>query len=134
MIEQRVALVTGGSRGIGRAICIELAKAGCAVMVNYHENLGAAEETRGLIEDIGAPVDLCQGDIAAKSHRDLIVDFTMRRFGRIDMLVNNAGVAPQVRMDILNTKESSFDNVVGTNLKAPYFLTQRVAREMIWRR
>lgn len=131
MIDQKVALVTGGSRGIGRATSIELARCGYAVLVNYHENLGAAEDVRNEIEKIGAPVEVCQADITARSHRDLLVEFTMEHFGRIDLLVNNAGIAPKVRADILETEEKSFDHTLNANLRAPYFLTQRVAREMI---
>ncbi len=131
MIEQKVALVTGGSRGIGRAICLELANAGYAVLVNFNENLGAAEEIHQKIEEIGTPVEICQADVTARSHRDLLVQFTMERFGRIDLLVNNAGIAPKVRKDILETEEESYDIVLQANLRAPYFLTQCVAREMI---
>lgn len=131
MIEQKVALVTGGSRGIGRAICIELARAGYAVIINFHNDLGAAEKTREEVETLGVPADICQGDISAASHRDLIVTFSMERFGRIDLLVNNAGIAPKVRTDILETDEKSFDRILNVNLKAPYFLTQRVANEMV---
>lgn len=131
MIEQKVALVTGGSRGIGRAICLELASHGYAILVNFHENLGAATSTRQEIEKIGVPVEICQADVSAKSHRDLLVQFTMERFGRIDLLVNNAGIAPAVRKDILETDEESYDAVLDANLKGPYFLTQRVARRMI---
>ncbi|MCO6438234.1 MAG: 3-ketoacyl-ACP reductase [Phycisphaerae bacterium] len=131
MIKEKVALVTGGSRGIGRAICIELARAGYAVVINFHNDLGAAERTREQVEATGVPVDICQGDIAAKSHRDLIVAFAMERFGRIDLLVNNAGIAPKVRMDILETDEKSYDRILNVNLRAPYFMTQRVANEMI---
>ncbi len=131
MIEQKVALITGGSRGIGRAICMELAGAGYAILVNFNENLAAAEETRKAVEQLGAPAEICQADVTARSHRDLLVQFTMERFGRIDLLVNNAGIAPKVRKDILETEEDSFDAVLGANLRAPYFLTQRVARRMI---
>lgn len=131
MVNQKVALVTGGSRGIGRAICLELARAGFAVGVNYRENFGAAEQAKELLEEIGASVELCQGDVSARSHRDLMVSHIMERFGRIDMLVNNAGTAPEVRKDILETDERVFDRILKTNLKAPYFLTQRVANEMI---
>lgn len=130
MTDRKVALVTGGSRGIGRGICVELAKAGYAVMINYLENLGAAEETRQLVEDAGAQAEICQGDISAASHRDLIVEFTLEQFGRIDLLVNNAGIAAQ-RKDILETDEAAFDHVLNINLRAPYFFTQRVAREMV---
>ena len=131
MIDQKVALVTGGSRGIGRAISLELASAGYAVLINFNENLDAAEETRLTVEQLGAPVDICQADITAKSHRDLLVAFTMERFGRIDLFISNAGRAPSVRKDILDTEEESFDTILDANLRAPYFLTQRVAREMI---
>ncbi|MGB0715606.1 MAG: 3-ketoacyl-ACP reductase [Phycisphaerae bacterium] len=131
MSNQKVALVTGGSRGIGRAISQELANEGYVVVINYHENLAAAELARTMIEENGGKVDLCQGDISAKSHRDLIVSNVMERFGRIDFLVNNAGIAPSERMDILETDEASFDNVLNVNLKAPYYMTQRVAREMV---
>ena len=131
MIEQKVALVTGGSRGIGRAICVELAKVGYAVMVNFNEDDSAASQTRQLVEELEVPADVCQGDIAAKSHRDLLVTFTLERFGRIDLLVNNAGIAPEVRKDILETEEKTFDEILNTNLRAPYFLTQRVARDMV---
>lgn len=131
MIENKVALVTGGSRGIGRATCVELARAGYAVLINYHENLGAAEETKGLVEAEGVPAEVCQADVAAASHRELLVSYTMERFGRIDLLVNCAGIGPAVRKDILETEEKVFDRVLATNLKAPYFLTQQVARVMI---
>jgi NAD(P)-dependent dehydrogenase (short-subunit alcohol dehydrogenase family) len=131
MIEQKVALVTGGSRGIGRAICLELAKIGHAILINFNENLGAAEEVREAVEKFGVPVDICQADVSAKAHRDLLVEYAMERFGRIDLLVNSAGIAPKVRMDILETDEASFDRIMNTNLRAPYFLTGRVAREMI---
>ena len=131
MSDQKIALVTGGSRGIGRAICIELANAGYGVLINYYENVGAAEQVRQQVEAIGMPADICQGDISAKSHRDLVVSYTMERFGRIDLLVNNAGIGPSVRKDILETEEEAFDAILRTNLHGPYFFTQRVARQMI---
>ena len=131
MAEQKIALVTGGSRGIGRGICLELARVGYAVVVNFNENLGAAEETRAEVEKLGAACEICQADVTARSNRDLLVDFTIERFGRIDLLVNNAGIAPPVRKDILETEEESYDRIMNANLRAPYFLTQRVANEMI---
>lgn len=131
MVEQKVALVTGGSRGIGRATCIELARCGYTVVINFNENLSAAETTRQHIENLGGVAETCQADVSARSHRDLLVEFTMERHGRIDLLVNNAGIAPSVRKDILETEEKSFDAILRTNLRAPYFLTQRVARQMI---
>ena len=131
MIDKKVALVTGGSRGIGRAICHELAKSGYALLINFHENDSAAEEVRQFAESEGVPAEVCQGDISAKSHRDLIVGFTMEKFGRIDLLVNNAGIAPAERKDILETDLETFNTILDTNLRAPYFFTQRVANEMI---
>lgn len=131
MTDHKIALITGGSRGIGRAISLELAEAGYGILINYRENLDAAEEVRRLVEEIGVPVDICQGDIAAKSHRDLVVSYAMERFGRIDLLVNNAGIGPSVRKDILETDEETFDAILRTNLHGPYFFTQRVAGQMI---
>jgi len=131
MADRKVALVTGGSRGIGRAICVELAKSDYAVALNYHENIGAAEQTKALVEQAGSQAEVIQGDITAKAQRDLIVATTMERFGRIDLLVNNAGAAPAQRKDILETEEASYDRILDINLRAPYFMTQRVANEMI---
>ena len=70
MIKHKVVLVTGGSRGIGRAICLEVAKVGYAVLINFNENLGAAKEAREMVEAIGVPVDICQADVTSKSDRD----------------------------------------------------------------
>jgi NAD(P)-dependent dehydrogenase (short-subunit alcohol dehydrogenase family) len=131
MIEQRVALVTGGSRGIGRAISLALAEEHFAVMVNYNENLDAANETKGQIEANGGTAEVCLGNIAAKSHRDLLVEHTMGTFGRIDLLVNNAGIAHPAPGDLLESKDEVYDQVMDTNLKGPFFLTCNVARAMI---
>lgn len=126
-----VALVTGGSRGIGRAICVELARAQYDIVINFNENFGAAEETRGLVEEHGVTGEVCQADITSKTDRELLVEFSHERFGRIDLLVNNAGIAPPVRQDILETTEESYDRIMNGNLRAPYFLTQGVARQMV---
>lgn len=131
MVDTPVALVTGGSRGIGRAISIELARAGYAVLVNYNTNLDAAEETRGEIEKVGGTAEICPADISQAAHRDSLLDFTLETFGRIDLLVNNAGIAPPRRLDVLETTEENFDRVLDTNLKGPFFLTQRVAQIFI---
>jgi len=131
MTDKPVALVTGGSRGIGRGICVELAKAGYAILVNYNTNLDAAEEARTAIERVGGVAELCPADIGDTSHRDSLLDYTLETFGRIDLLVNNAGMAPPKRLDLLETTEDNFDRVLDTNLKGPFFLTQRVAGIMI---
>jgi NAD(P)-dependent dehydrogenase (short-subunit alcohol dehydrogenase family) len=108
-----------------------LARNGHAILINFQSNLGSAEDTREQVEALNVPAEICQGDIAVASDRELIVAFALERFGRIDLLVNNAGIAPPVRKDVLETEEESFDRILQTNLRAPYFLTQRVARVMI---
>jgi 3-oxoacyl-[acyl-carrier protein] reductase len=129
--DRRVGLVTGGSRGIGRAICIALAREGYAVMINYNENLGAATDTREQIERAGGVADICAGDIGAKSHRDLLVENTLDTFGRIDLLVNNAGIAEPDPQDLLEAREESYNKVMNVNLKGPFFLTRTVAQRMV---
>ena len=134
---QRVALVTGASRGIGRAIAIELARLGYDVMINYVSNLAAAEQARNatqLAGTEGTRVALCQGDVANGSDRQRLLDTTRSEFGRLDLLVNNAGIAPSMRVDLLDASEEEFDHLIAVNLKAPYFLSQAAARWMIEQR
>lgn len=126
-----VALVTGGSRGIGRGICLALAGDGFSVLVNYNSNLSAAEETRNLIEKAGGTAELCQADVSLREHRHLLLDFCMETLGRLDVLVNNAGVAPNKRLDLLETTEESYDRVLNTNLKSAFFMSQAAARLMV---
>ncbi len=125
------ALVTGGSRGIGKGIALGLAREGYRVAVNYVRNLEAAQAVTKEILEVGGESLLVQGDVALREDRNRMVEEAVEAFGKIDLLVNNAGIAPKVRMDILETTEESFDHVLGTNLKAPFFLTQEVARRMI---
>ncbi len=131
MEDSKIALVTGASRGIGRGIALELAKAGYGVAVNYARNLEAACEVVQEIRKIGPPAESFGADIGQSDDRNCLVQEVMERFGRIDLLVNNAGIAPRVRGDILEASEEGWDEVLDTNLKGPYFLTQLVAREMI---
>jgi NAD(P)-dependent dehydrogenase (short-subunit alcohol dehydrogenase family) len=126
-----VALITGASRGIGRAITLALAAERFDCVVNYARNAAAAQEVKSLIEAAGARAHLVQADVGSKDDRRRLVDEAIRAFGRIDLLVNNAGVAPDVRADILDASEESFDRLIAINLKGPYFLTQLVARRMI---
>ena len=133
----RVALITGASRGIGRGIALEVAKLGYDLVVNYAGNVGAAEQTArecigaaGLRGKIVRP-EICQADISKTADRRKLVEFTRQTFGRLDLLVNNAGVAPNVRADILEAGEESFDRLIAINVKGPYFLTQLVAKWMI---
>jgi NAD(P)-dependent dehydrogenase (short-subunit alcohol dehydrogenase family) len=132
MHPQPVALVTGGSRGIGRGVCAELARAGYAVAVNYAGNEEAARATQQLLGGEGAAL-LCRGDVGAAADRDRVVDEVLGRWGRIDVLVNNAGITSPGRLDLLEATEEAWDRVLAVNLKGPYFLMQRVAREMLAR-
>ncbi|MEV6926817.1 3-ketoacyl-ACP reductase [Dactylosporangium sp. NPDC051485] len=125
------ALVTGASRGIGRGIALCLASSGFDVVVNYASNAAAAQEVAAEVAKRGARAAVVQGDLALREDRARLVEESYRAFGDIDLLVNNAGVAPAVRADILEAGEESFDRLVGINLKGPYFLTQLVANRMI---
>ena len=132
-----VALITGASRGIGRGIALELAPLGWDLVVNYAGNEAAAQQTaadcvaraRDARRTIRA--EPCRADIAQAADRQGLLEFTRRTFGRIDLLVNNAGVAPNVRADILEASEESFDRLMAINVKGPYFLTQAVAKWML---
>ncbi len=118
------AIVTGASRGIGRGIARELARTH-KVVATYKGRRDAAESLRG---ETG--VEIFQCDVASAQDRRALIDFALERFGRIDLLVNNAGMAPRERLDILEATEESFDELISTNLKGPYFLTQLAARSM----
>jgi NAD(P)-dependent dehydrogenase (short-subunit alcohol dehydrogenase family) len=127
----RVALVTGASRGIGRGIALALAEAGHDVVVNYVSNAEAARSVVEQARQCGVRAQAVRADVALAADRAQLVAAAYDEFGRVDLLVNNAGVAPSVRADILDATEESFDRVLGINLKGPYFLTQLVARRMI---
>jgi NAD(P)-dependent dehydrogenase (short-subunit alcohol dehydrogenase family) len=128
----RVAVVTGGSRGIGRGIVGELAALGLSVVVNYRSDAGAAESACREATARGAPRALAvRADVAEPDQGRRLLDETLLALGRVDVWVNNAGVAPETRRDLLETTPESFDRVVGTNLRGPFFLTQAVARAMI---
>ena len=130
-MNERVALITGAARGIGRAIAVALAKEKWRVVVNYRGNADAAKEALRLVESVGGSGIVVQADIADAADRERLVAQTLEAFARIDLLVNNAGMAPRLRMDLLETTETSYDEVMATNLKGPFFLTQLVARRMI---
>jgi 3-oxoacyl-[acyl-carrier protein] reductase len=127
----RVALVTGASRGIGRGIAVALGVAGWQVAVNYRGNETAADQTVAAIQADGGTAQAFQADIAVAADRARLIDQVMARFERIDVLVNNAGVAPRQRMDILDVTVESYERVMDTNLKGPFFLTQQIAKRMI---
>ena len=129
-----VALISGASRGIGRGIALALAENGFDCVINYARNADAAGEVKREIEQRGRRAATVQADVSVAGDRRRLVDETVKSFGRIDLLVNNAGVAPDVRADILEAGEESFDRLININLKGPYFLTQLVARQMISQR
>jgi NAD(P)-dependent dehydrogenase (short-subunit alcohol dehydrogenase family) len=132
-----VALITGSSRGIGRGIALALAAAGYDVVINYARNREAALHTAGdCVQAAKANAkscraETCRADIGKAEGRRRLIEFVSAKFGRLDLLVNNAGIAPTTRADILEASEESFDEVLRTNLKGPYFLTQLAAKWMI---
>jgi NAD(P)-dependent dehydrogenase (short-subunit alcohol dehydrogenase family) len=119
-----VAIVTGGSRGIGRAIAGDLARTH-RVIATYR---GREDAARSLQEETGA--EIFKMDLARREDREGLLAFCREKFGRLDLLVNNAGMAPRERRDLLEATEESFDEVLNANLKGPYFLTQAAARWM----
>ncbi len=128
-LKGNVALVTGGSRGIGRAICVELARQGAAVAVNYAGNSAAAEETVQLCRALGVEAETFRADVADPAACDALVAAVKERFGRLDILINNAGIA---RDGLLMTaKEEDFSKTLDTNLKGAYFCTKAAAKVML---
>ena len=126
----RTALVTGGSRGIGKSIAEALGSAGWNVVVNYASSLAAAQATVEHINQHGGQAHAVKGDIGNSTDRQHLITETVVHFGRLDMLVNNAGIAPDQRMDILEATEAGFDRLINVNLKGPYFLSQLAANAM----
>ena len=128
---KKVALVTGGSRGIGFGIASHLAKNGFDLAINGVRDESSVLDVLKTLRDFGVNVLYCQGDVSSAADRRNMVGKVKEHFGRLDVLVNNAGIAPKERRDILETSEESFDQVLSTNLKGNYFLTQQVANWMI---
>jgi len=133
----RSALITGGSRGIGRGIALELARLGWDLILNYAKNEKAAKDTASAClmaaKAAGKVIQtqICQADICYSKDRERLIAACRSTFKRLDLLVNNAGVAPAVRSDVLEAAEESFDRLIQTNVKGPFFLTQAAARWMI---
>ena len=130
--EGRVAVVTGGGRGIGRGVVEELASLGFSLVVNYRSDADSAAETCRVATSRGAPRALAvPADVADLEQGRNLLQVALDTFGRIDLWVNNAGVAPAKRLDLLDTTPESWDRVLGINLRGPFFLTQLVAVEMV---
>lgn len=124
---QPTCIVTGASRGIGRAVAVELAQTH-RVIGTYRSRLDEAERLR---QETGCEIFRC--DVGSREDRDALLEFARGRFESLDLLVNNAGMAPRERRDILEATEESFDELIATNLKGPHFLTQQAARWMAQR-
>ena len=128
-MEGRVAIVTGGGRGIGRAIAVRLAKGGAKVAVSYRSNDDAAAETAKLVREAGAECEIFKGDVASSEDVDALVKGVNEAFGPVEILVNNAGTTRDNLM--LRMKDAEFDEVINTNLKGTYLCTRAVVRGMV---
>jgi 3-oxoacyl-[acyl-carrier protein] reductase len=131
---RRVALITGGSRGIGFGVALELAGAGFDVAINGRREAAETAEAIEKLKAAGAKVLYVRADVADRVSRTRMLEEIRGAFGRLDVLVNNAGVAPDVRADVLEASEESFDRLISINLKGPYFLTQAAANWMVRQR
>ena len=127
----KVALITGGSRGIGLGIALQLAKGGFDIAINGIREQEAVVDVLSELRSYGTEVIYCQGNIAIVEDRKKILSQVKSHFNKLNILVNNAGMAPRERKDLLTATEESFDEVISTNLKGPYFLTQDAANWMI---
>ena len=128
---KKVALITGGGRGIGYGVAGKLAADGFNLALSGRSDRSKVTDAIQALEGMGADVLYCSGDVASAADRTAMLEAVKERFGRLDVLVNNAGVAPKVRADILEADEESFEWIMKINLQGPYFLTQAVANWMI---
>jgi 3-oxoacyl-[acyl-carrier protein] reductase len=128
-VKGRVALVTGGGRGIGRAIATRLTEEGAKVAISYRANDAAAEETANLVRETGAECELFKGDVATPADVEALVNGIGEAFGPVEILVNNAGTTRD--NILLRMKDAEFDEVLATNLKGTYLCTRAVLRGMV---
>ncbi len=132
---KKTALITGGTRGIGLGIARQLAAQGYGLALNGRREEDEVKPVMEELEQKAPGVIYCRGDIAKKAGREQILKLALDAFGKINLLVNNAGIPPEERRDLLEMSEESYDRVMDTNLKGPFFLSQAVARGMIeWKR
>ncbi|MFT8361692.1 MAG: 3-oxoacyl-[acyl-carrier-protein] reductase [Sporolactobacillus sp.] len=128
-LKGQVALVTGASRGIGRAIAIELAEAGASIVVNYAGNRARAEETAAAIRALGQEAWVCQGDVSREEDVAAVCQGALDHFGHIDILINNAGITRDGLL--MRMKAEDWDAVLNTNLKGVFLMTKAVLRPMM---
>ena len=126
-----IALITGGSRGIGLGIARSLAKQGYSLAINGMRPEDQVAETLEALRGFGVEVLYVPGDIGDGASRKAMIEAVRRRFGHLNWLINNAGVAPRERLDILETTEESYDRLLDTNLRGPFFLSQLAANWMV---
>lgn len=132
--KKKIALITGGARGIGLGISRSLAKEGHSLAICGRRSEEAVSKVLEELRAFGVEVAYVQADISDAAARERLVDAVLQRFGRVDVLVNNAGVASKVRGDLLDATEEDFERLIRINLQGPYFLTQLVAKKMVERK
>ena len=131
MEQQPAAIVTGASRGIGRAIANKLTRCGYGVVVNFVSRAEQAAAVVSEIEAAGGNAIAVRGDVGSAEDRDRLLIACQSHFGRLDLLVNNAGIAPPERVDLLSATDASWEKVFNTNLKGPFFLSQQAANILL---
>jgi 3-oxoacyl-[acyl-carrier protein] reductase len=127
---KKTALITGGSRGIGFGIAKALAKEGFNLAINGVRDEENVTDALNELRELGAEVIYCQGSIASAADRDAIIEKAYSVLGEINVLVNNAGIAPRTRLDLLETTIENYEEVMTTNLQGPFFFTQAIAKKM----
>jgi 3-oxoacyl-[acyl-carrier protein] reductase len=127
----KVALITGGTRGIGLGIAQELAKSGLDLILTGRRSPESCSEALEKLRAQGVQAEYIVSDVSSLGEHGALLEAVFNRFGRLDVLINNAGIAPRVRADVLVATENSFDELIAVNLRGPYFLTQQAAQRMI---
>ncbi|HMN84804.1 MAG TPA: glucose 1-dehydrogenase [Bauldia sp.] len=128
-LQNKVAIVTGGDSGIGRSIVLELARLGAKVVIDYASHADAAAAVAAEVTALGSAAVTVQADVSQPADLQRLVDTAVRKFGRLDIMVNNAGV--ETRTSVLDTTEAQYDRVLAVNLKSAFFGVQLAAKQMM---